>query len=354
MPVVVSMSAVATFRKCKKSFELSDLMKLNPVGTRNESVDIGSLLHEMLALAAEGGEWQEWPTTGVEHLVDVVSEYLSHNPLPDERRILGIEHSYYTLVLEENEAYPGSQPLYVRTTLDLVYKTIAGTVRGRDYKTFTKAPTLDLDLDFQGRLYATILQRHYPDAYVDFEWEYIRQEVGRDLKGGYTLWPIEDRYLNVPMVMSEHEMETTWQELRATCKDILRKMRERMHGDKFAFYREDSKGAINSCSSCFYRKLCQVEYANGELDTQDLAMLTQPWEYRESVQAIEDDPRVQFLQRHGVDRSAAITAVYPPPTPLEVIKCLTTVENSTNSLFSTTRNLPRNNVNLVRRRSRKS
>lgn len=259
--VVFSSSAIAAFKRCPKSFQLGYEMGLVPppftkkgeAGTIKEYVFEGTEVHEELSGYANN---DILPGKGRELMVDVAQQYLKRHPLPTD--IISAEEPAYT------ELMPG---VVIRTTFDLVYRRPNGTVVGRDYKTFEKAPSLDLDLDFQGRIYIGALMRRFPECDVEFEYEYIRRVVpGTKNSKGY--WTEKDCYLTFPLVISRAEADTLWEETQWVAEKML-EARERNR-----YWRTDLKGKSPfTCGSCFYRNLCSAELEHGELTEQDLSIL---------------------------------------------------------------------------------
>lgn len=164
------------------------------------------------------------------------------------------------------------------------------------HNTFSTAPSLDMDLDFQGRIYSCVLQHQYPQNNIEFEWEYVRRELGRELKKtGYTVWSDDERYINVPMIMSSIEMDTTWRELQETVSDMVRSI------DEDRLYRQDLKVGPHSCSFCQYNTICKTEYSHGSLSQTDIDMLAVPVDpaARATQKSICIDPRIAPLIETG-------------------------------------------------------
>ena len=191
----------------------------------------------------------------------IAVEYLHHNPLPEN--ILSAERKDFFVKL--------APKFYVRCTFDLVYQD-GDTIVVRDYKTFKNKPTLDLDLDFQGRFYIAAAQRHYRKR-VDFEYEYIRQTrpgVPHNQKGD--MWRPDECYLHFPLIISDREADQVWAEAVETARDIRRALKENRPG---TWYHNTNK-TWAGCQSCFYRQLCAAENQLGGLDEQTTAALSTP------------------------------------------------------------------------------
>ena len=247
---VLSSSAIAAYKRCPKSYELGYVMGLEPFGTSTTALEQGSEVHRMLAEATCGAFVLDGVGMG-----EVVDTYLAVNHLPN--KILHVEEPVYTEIL------PG---VYIRTTFDLVYEREDGVIVGRDYKTFDRAPSLDIDLDFQGRIYIAALMRKYPGRDVEFEYEYIRR-VPPGTKNSKGVWSNEECYLNIPLVISKQEAEQLWTETQWVVEKML------ADEERHQFARHDLKVGPHSCGSCFFRDLCKAELQHGGLDETDLAIL---------------------------------------------------------------------------------
>lgn len=251
-PLVLSMSAIQSYKRCPKSYELSYEKLYDAATTKKDIVELGTSFHTYMASCATDGWLVEDKGDG---MYTTARTYLAHHPLP--YNIIGAEMAFYTKLLEE-------QNVWLRTTFDLVYRDGA-TIRGRDYKTFAKSPTLDLDLDFQGRIYIAALQRHYPNDDIEFEYEYVRQ-VPPGTKNSKGVWTPETCYLNFPLVISHAEADQLWQETQWVAEAILAARESKR------FWRTDHKG-WDGCGGCFMRDLCQSELTNGELTESELEVL---------------------------------------------------------------------------------
>lgn len=254
-PIVFSSSAIAAFKRCPKSYQLGYEMGLQPDDTVKDYVHQGSNFH---ALAA-AHYTRERTDANWSDMLDVWSEYLAHQAMPEG--VLSVEAPTYSELLPD---------VWVRTTFDLVYERGRGEgpIVGRDYKTFDRAPTLDLDLDFQGRFYIAALMRKYEGREVEFEYEYVRR-VPPGTKNSRGVWTPEDCYLRFPLIISRREADVVWEEAKWVVESILRAQ------DRNRFWRTDLKGASpHTCGSCFYRNLCKAELEHGELSEQDLAILS--------------------------------------------------------------------------------
>ena len=264
--IVLSTTDLQHFKRCRKLFDYSYVRGLSPVGNTSEPMQMGSEFHAILASEAREQYFGEpYPFNPTSPMLDVAYQYVKNHPLPSH--IIAAEEPMYTPLLIPHSATPATPTVILRTTLDLVYLRNDVLV-GRDYKTFAAAPSMDVDLDFQGSLYATVLAKTYPQyKRHEFEWEYVRRETGRILKAGYKEWPIEDRYINITRVMNDIEIETTWLETQEIALDVVRAI------DENRLYRQDLKAGPHSCDNCFFNALCKAEYSQGPLTEGTLSLL---------------------------------------------------------------------------------
>ena len=246
---------MALWKRCAKAYELGYERLLDPSTTTKECVEDGKAVHKYLEEAANG----TWDGTVDGSMMSLVAaEYLKRKPLPAKGKA---EHAIYT------ELIPGS--VYLRCTFDLLYRDDDGFIVGRDYKTFDRSPTLDVDLDFQGRIYTTVLMRKFPGHPCRFEYEYIRR-VPPGTKNSRGFWTDDECYINVPLLISEQEAEQLWKETVEVAQYILI-MKERKIWPRY-----DLKAGPHSCSGCFYKDLCKTELYQGELDAQTIDLLSTP------------------------------------------------------------------------------
>lgn len=301
-PLVLSMTSFQNFRRCRKLFQLSALLEYNP--RRDSSAAMaGRAFHELMHYAARtGGSLpSEYPPDP--DMLPVARAYLQYKPLPEG--IIAAERGFFA------EIAPN---VYIRASFDLVYQTDGRRVI-RDYKTFRVAPTLDPDLDFQANDYLIVgeLALGWPDA--EFEWEYVRQELGRLLSGGkgkeavWTDWDMNERYPYAPtLILSDVERATVKRELYDCAMDIKDTI------ERGRFYRTGLRSHDPSvgCTGCFQRDLCLTERQHGRLDAQDIELLTTPFDPAERVQAVTmlDDPRVSWYINRGMDHPRAVETIY--------------------------------------------
>lgn len=252
--MILSMSAINTFKRCPKKFELMYVKGLEDRRPLKSSMEQGTTLHKLLELKAKK---EPWPAD-CPSMIDVAVEYLRHFPLPDN--ILSIDTPHLTPIYED---------VVLQTSFDLVYEE-NGILVIRDYKSFDKSPTRNIGLDFQARTYIGAAIRIWPGYKgYRFEHEYIRRtppNVPKDKAGNS--WAPHECYIRDPIVYAEHEVVDDWEELESWVKSILANYRfnERWR-------RIDLKGGgYEQCTSCFVKNLCNADKMNS-LDKQTIDLI---------------------------------------------------------------------------------
>jgi len=267
-PLILSSSSLKLFRNCREAYKLGYVYNLDPIGTESEAVENGTAIHAYLERAAKGDE--EWMRgdTGVDQNGLVAQYFLEHHPLPSN--ILMAENREFFVPLLGKE-------VWVRCTFDLVYER-NGEIVIRDYKTFSRAPSLNLDLDFQARFYIAAAQRYFNKP-VTFEWVYIRQTppgVPKDKAG--KCWEPGECYLFYPLDISQREADNVWEEAQFAAEDIEDTiLKHKTSGSDLVWYRNSRMG-FGGCDSCFYKRLCVAENQMGYLDEETITQLSKPRE----------------------------------------------------------------------------
>lgn len=263
--LVLSSSSLAAFKRCRAKFKYAYEMLLKPK-ERVEAMEQGTAFHLMMARANNCllEYWPQdqnfvekyYPIFNADPMWLVALTYWEHEP-----------KDYKPLLIEEPMYIKLDPDTWLRYTPDLVFKR-RDFIVARDYKTFAKQPNIDVDLDFQGRIYTAALMRHFKTSDVWFEYECVRRTppgVSHNAKGDK--WSPDECYTRVPLVISKQEAEQLWEETREVAADI-RRTRERGGA---AWYRVDSKG-WDGCTSCSMRFACKAEAQTGRLDQQTIAL----------------------------------------------------------------------------------
>jgi hypothetical protein len=252
-PLIIPYSALVLFRKCRKAYELGYEMRIDPGSS--EAAQNGTAVHEYLADYARFGSVN--PVEPGDLMWDVAMYYVGYRGLPGDNLL--VEQPIYTKLLPN---------VYLRTTLDRVYREPgSGWVVGVDYKTFSKQPTNDFELDPQGGLYIAALMRKLKTDEVKFRYEYIRS-VPPGTKNSKGAWAVDECYTTVEVIISKREADLFWSEAQDTARDLIRARREGR------FYRGGTRVEFGSpCLGCFYKSLCIAEKNYGELTDDDIAVL---------------------------------------------------------------------------------
>jgi hypothetical protein len=268
-PIVLSMSALKTYLRCRRSFYYLYERGLEPIGGTSEAMQLGTDLHAILETAAIA---QMNPDKSIKiedqfrtsPMLQVAGAYLHHNPLPE--RIVGAERSHYVKLID----YP--VPVWLRCTYDLEYIDESGVYMWRDYKSFERAPTRDHDLNFQARLYSAALQRS-PLAQgpqrVQGEMVYIRR-VTPGTSNSKGVWKVEECYMTDPLVYSEYELRELWHEAQEAAKEIVRAS-ETIDGR--AWFRSPLEVGPHSCNSMACKQVCVADLQEAGLSGQTVEML---------------------------------------------------------------------------------
>jgi len=268
-PLILSSSSLKLFRNCREAYKLGYVYNLDPIGTESEAVENGTAIHKYLEMAAKGQmSWMK-DLYEKDSNATVAIKFLYHHPLP-ENIIMAEDREFFVKLLDDDT--------WIRCTFDLVYER-NGEIVIRDYKTFSRAPSLNLDLDFQARFYIAAAQKHFKKP-VSFEYVFIRQTppgVPKDKAG--KCWEPEECYLFYPLDIPQREADRVWAEARITATDLERalEMYEWDGVGDAVWYHNDRKG-FGGCDSCFYKRLCAAENQTGKLDEETIAQLSKPRE----------------------------------------------------------------------------
>jgi hypothetical protein len=259
--LVLSYSAIDLFRKCRKAYELGYELGIDTGSS--DAAQKGTDFHKYAEIAAKhkidgtlSAEDREYLHSD-NPMGEVWKAYKAHRPLPDA--IIFAERPIYLKIFGH---------VWLRVTLDLVYHGDFA-ITGRDYKTFEKAPTLDVDLDFQGRLYVAALMRYFKTDSIEFEYEYVRR-VTPGTKNSKGVWTENECYITEPVVIGREEADRVWDDMIETVKDIMRARR-----GQSTFYRSGKRKEFGSpCMSCWYTDLCKADNQYGFLDDETIALLS--------------------------------------------------------------------------------
>jgi len=283
--LLLSSTSLQAFKRCRKSYQLGYIKGLTPTESRGV-IQFGIDFHKYAEIDAkmvagiplEDGYAEKWLERHDDPMGRVYDAYRCEFGLPAKEQILGVERAVWFRVVGN---------VLLRMTYDLIYEDEHGWIVDRDYKTFSKMPTIDVDLDFQGRLFMAGLAAMFPGRKIRREYHNVRQELGRELKGkGYVEWTREERYHIVPLVVSRAQLETTRREAIFVAHEIADSA-DRFDGP---FYRTELKGDMpHACGQCFVKEACKKDLA-GQLDEQTIDLLydvRKPFEAPDMAQVID-------------------------------------------------------------------
>ena len=251
-PILLSSSSLASFMRCRKQYYYQYELLLD--GGQTDAMATGTSVHKELEQAAVEGPFYEGGP--------IVAPYLEEHPLPEN--IISAETPTWIKLLDKNSAT--ETDVWLRCTFDLVYRK-GDEVVIRDYKTFSRAPSLDADLDFQGKLYTTVGHKLWGDCH--FEYEYIRSTppgVVKDKSGG--MWTPEECYFNVPVYADTPEIDSLWQDAQDIARDLVR---ARQEGRWYRQPRRSLNGVM--CGDCMLKTVCESDFMQGGLDPQNIELL---------------------------------------------------------------------------------
>jgi PD-(D/E)XK nuclease superfamily len=256
---VLSMSALQAFKRCRKSFDLSYVRGFDAKALPQPITD-GASIHQHLAAMSLGTYDVLGKVQQGDEMAAIAWAYGQARPVPSGARVVAVEQPFYHVLIEPDPFMNGYPGVIVRCTFDLAYllteprPDVQNYTVLRDYKSFDRAPTLHVDLDFQGRLYTALGMRIFKSPHVFFEYVYIRRtlpNVPKDKSGGK--WSEDECYVNVQLMLSVQEADELWAETQDVARDLVRCM------DEGRFYRTDLKTGPHSCSSCLVRHGCVAE-----------------------------------------------------------------------------------------------
>lgn len=269
---VISMSGLQAFKRCRKSFDLGYMRGYEAISVP-DPVSRGSSIHKHLAALATGAyDVLKCVEQGDEDAA-IAWAYNVARPVPTGPRVIAIEQPFYRILVEPSGTTPG---VILRCTFDAAFwladeNKVNNYVVLRDYKSFDRAPTLHVDLDFQGRIYSAFGMRYFKTPHVFFEYEHIRRtlpNVVKDKSGGK--WAEDECYLNTQLIISEREADALWEETREVAYDLVRCI------DEKRWYRTDLRGSSpHTCATCFWRHGCVAEVQQGTLTKETAEMFFQ-------------------------------------------------------------------------------
>ena|ERR1700722_3832414 len=279
-PLVISSTALIAFGRCPKSYELGYVDRYRMAG--KECMRKGSEFHYLMQRLYQGATEEELEQIGRDgefpEMWDVFTAYRLRrgHTFPDVSRVLHTEEPLYTRLLPN---------VWLRTTFDRIWND-DGEITDDDYKTFDKAPSLDVSLDTQGRLFLCVLRKHFTD-FTRFKRRYLNvrrmppgvpknatqlkaQAAGKPFES----WREDECYVDRTLRLIDGEAEVIWKEAQSRAEKILWSHERRTKDPSSQpFDRVYLKGSSPyTCSGMICRSLCAKQMAQGGLTDIDLIM----------------------------------------------------------------------------------
>lgn len=270
--LVVSYSSLMAFKNCPKSYEIE--YEWNRESNHDKvAIKKGSLFHRYMEQAA--CRWEGYPFTddpGGE-MFNIAADYLERNGIPENRH--SVEVPYFHEVLSG---------VVFRITPDLVYWKKPGVLMCRDWKTFAKAPSIDIHINDQARFYIVMLEMIYPEIECEFEFTYVRSERIGVLRGKKPAWTTQDSYFTIPYTLSPQQKEQTKLDLIMSLQALVTARQRK------SYYRTGRAGfGFGACKGCIQRPLCAKEWEHGYVTEDDLEQLSKPKEFIVSNEIVAEE-----------------------------------------------------------------
>jgi len=251
------MSALMSYMRCESRFRWEYILGVVDNKDDSDALAKGTAFHTLMEKQAKGEPWPE------SDMFDVAIAYLKHSPLP--KQILSADDAH---ILDLSLRY--GEPVGLRSTFDLVY-VVERTLIVRDYKTFSKLPSLDKGINFQVCEYLWAASQIWPgyDKYV-FEHIYVRStppNVPKDKQGNCwspaECYPIAPQIIKTVEQLERHgEMVLAWAD-RAMARITSTAPYLKAGLNDFGFL---------GCEQCPTKALCNAD-EEGELTEQTLKII---------------------------------------------------------------------------------
>ena len=279
-PLVISSTAFIAFGRCPKSFELGYVDNYRMAG--KSCMRAGSEFHYLMEKFYKGATEDELREIGANgefpEMWEVFCEYRKRRghtfPSPDS--VLHTEEPLFTRLLPN---------VWLRCTFDRIWND-DGEITDDDYKTFEKAPSLDVSLDTQGRLFLCVLQKHFTE-YTRFKRRYLnvrrmppgvpknatQQKLAAAGKP-FDSWREDECYVEKTLRLIPGEADVIWKEAESRAEKILWSIDRRSKDPTSQpFDRVYLKGSSPyTCSQQICRSLCAKQITQGGLTEIDLIM----------------------------------------------------------------------------------
>jgi hypothetical protein len=253
--LTLSMSMINTFLRCEKQFLYQYVHGLRDyVHTPKVALENGTAFHKYMEYHAKGKDMElDWDT----EMGRVARTFLLHNPLPEN--IIAVEESHEFMLFDD---------VKITFTCDLVYKSAEHSITIRDWKTFSKYPSYDIDLDFQGRFYLWAAYKKWPElALASFEKVFCRSEEPLIDRGGKKKpWTLEECYPPTASLLLQKDELIEDEKQIVSSVELIKKLLETN-----GVYRRMplSGGGYTDCAHCPTKEMCKQD-ASGNLNFDNL------------------------------------------------------------------------------------
>lgn len=323
--LVLSSSSLHTFLECRKSYDLTWHRGLEPRHD-NQAIIKGQSFHDHAAIfadclhAGDPKRWNEYKAQCLDNndeMFAVFQFYREHKwqAKPDQISFSSAagtrwEHPLYLPLVKT-----GGYDVWIRFTIDFLWRDEAGWLQPEDYKTFSQAPSeTNSDLDFQARGIIEMVRRYYGEDRVQFTFKHVRsvppgypRGTGpwtydaetkewfkiKELQKGpkrevADVWKPEECYFDGPVVSSKTEGDVVWAEMQDAAKDLVRCMKEGR------WYRSSRRGTMPyTCHTCLSKHLCRADIQLGRLDEQTIEQYAVP----RPALVVPDEDWLRFRKR---------------------------------------------------------
>jgi len=276
-PLVISSSGLTAYLRCPKSFEFGYVERYRMPG--KECMVAGVEFHHLMEMFVKGAtedELRQAASLGFfPHMFDVFDAFrhAKDGSFPRRESIIGSEEPLYTLLLPN---------VWLRTTFDLIWDD-DGELTDDDYKTFEKDMNLNLGLDFQGRLFLTVLGKKFNTDRVKRRYRKVRrtapgvpknatEQKKADAGKPFESWSPEQCYHDYTLRLVPGEADRVWAEAQHWARKLLMDLETRTKDPNAgAFGRVVLSGVSPfTCGSCMYKTICTKDVLCGAINEVDL------------------------------------------------------------------------------------
>ncbi len=276
-PLVISSSGLAAYLRCPKSFEFGYVNRWRVPA--KDVMQQGTEFHKLMEMLVKGATEDELLVAGSKgYFPDMYRVFKAYraakgHEFPRREALLGSEEPIYTKLLEN---------VWLRTTFDLIWDD-QGEITDDDYKTFEKDMNLNLGLDFQGRLFLTVLGKKFNTDRVKRRYRKVRrtcpgvpknatEQKKADAGKPFDSWSPEQCYHDYTLRLVPGEADQVWRDAQHWARKLLFDLETRTKDPTSgAFGRVVLSGVSPfTCGSCMYKTICTKEVLCGVINEVDL------------------------------------------------------------------------------------